>query len=408
MTDALVCYRCGDRYPAARQRCDCGEPLWYSTNPIESHLSLDGVSRSMWAYAPWLPVDRPANGIAADIGGTPLHRLGAASGGLTVYLKNEGLHPTGSFKDRGSAVGVTAIAHRGIEAIATVSHGNMAMSTAACAAGTQLDCYVFVPSDIPTERIEQIGQFGATIVRVGGPYGELYERSLDLESTHDVAFVNSDSPLRTAGQKTTGMEIASEFAARPELPSTPDAIVLPVSSGGHASATWKGLCELRDAGLIETVPRLYLVQAAACAPIARAYDRGESAVTALSPEEVGETIAYSIANADPPSGTRALFAARETEGAVLAVDDEEIRGAKTRLAREFGISVESSCATTLAAVDRLIETGELGTDDHVVLVGTGSGFKERTSGSASSSGSIDPSDVSIAEIGSVFDGHERS
>ncbi|WP_138006822.1 threonine synthase [Halalkalirubrum salinum] len=405
MAEALVCYRCGNQYPAVRQRCDCGEPLWYSTSPIESSLSLDGVSRSMWAYAPWLPVDRPVRGIAADVGGTPLHRLGAASGGLTMYLKNEGLHPTGSFKDRGSAVGVTAVADRGTGAIATVSHGNMAMSTAACAAGTPLDCYVFVPSDIPTERIEQIGQFGATIVRVEGPYGELYERSLELESDHNVTFVNSDSPLRTAGQKTTGMEIASEFATRPGLPSASDAIVLPVSSGGHASATWKGLCELRDAGLIERIPRLYLVQAAACAPIARAYDRSEPTVTAFSPDEVGETIAYSIANADPPSGTRALTAARKTEGAVLAVNDEEIRDAKTRLAREFGISVESSCATTLAAVDRLTETGELGTDEHVVLVGTGSGFKELTAGSG---GSTAPTDVSIDDIASVFDDHERS
>ena len=405
MTDALVCYRCENQYPPARQRCDCGEPLWYSTSPNEGRLSLDGVSRSMWAYAPWLPVDRPARGIAADIGGTPLHRLGAPGGNSTLYLKNEGLHPTGSFKDRGSAVGVTAIADRGVGAIATVSHGNMAMSTAACATGTSLDCYVFVPRDIPAERIEQIGQFGATIVRVEGPYGELYDRSIELESDRDVAFVNSDSPLRTAGQKTTGMEIANEFAARRELPPAPDAIVLPVSSGGHASATWKGLCELCDAGRIERVPRLYLVQAAACAPIARAYDRGEPTVTALSPDEVGETIAYSIANADPPSGTRALTAARETDGAVLGVEDTAIRDARVRLAREFGISVESSCATTLAAVDRLTETGELGTDEHVVLVGTGSGFKELT---GDSGGSIAPTDVSIDNIGSVFDDHERS
>ena len=382
MEHSLSCYRCGSIYTErTRQRCDCGEPLWFDTPVNSDLLSLSASIDSIWTYQDLLPVAQPRSGIAASVGATPLHRLAALDSiGPAIYLKNEGLHPTGSFKDRGSAVGVTAAVEHGVSAIGTVSHGNMAMSTAACAAGTELDCYVFVPDDIPPERLYNIGQFGPTIVRVSGSYGALYEKSLELEQTHDITFVNSDSPLRTAGQKTTGLEIAHEFVQNKALPDAPDAIVLPVSSGGHASATWKGLRELAEAGLIETVPRLYFVQAAACAPIARAYTNGASTATALSPDDVGETIAYSIANADPPSGTRALTAARETGGSVLAVTDKDIHAARNKLARRGGISVESACATTLAATEQLVEIGELNTTDHVVLVGTGSGFKEQRTG----------------------------
>ncbi|MGM0604663.1 MAG: threonine synthase [Halobacteriota archaeon] len=398
MHRSLVCYACGTETETDRiQRCQCGEPLWYRIDPTP--FEWPTTVESMWAFESLLPTAAPSSGIARDAGGTPLHRLPAVDGGdARIYVKNEGLNPTGSFKDRGSAVGVTAALERGAGAIATVSHGNMAMSTAAAAAGTALDCYVFVPADIPEQRLVNIGQYDPTIVRVDGPYGELYERSLALAREFDVEFVNSDSPLRTAGQKTTGLEIARAFATDPDRPEMPDAIVLPVSSGGHASATWKGLWELVKAGAIETIPRLYFVQAAGCAPIARAFDSGAGAVTRLSSDETTETIAYSIANADPPSGTRALTVARETGGGVIAVDDDAIREARDRLAKDGGVSVESASATTLAGVEQLSAAGELAVDEHVVVVATGTGFKERRSNGES----VRSDRVSIDDLEGVF------
>lgn len=367
----LVCYRCGETNPPGNgKRCPCGEPLWIDTDATGFSWEDATEANSMWRYDRLLPVESPG-GIAGAAGGTPLVRAGRldAYAGCRVHIKDETAHPTGSFKDRGSALGVAYVLREGRETVGTVSHGNMAMSTAAHAAAFDRRCVVLVPADIPAERLSIIAQYGPELVQVEGDYGRLYEETLDLGPEFGIAFVNSDTPLRVEGQKTTGLEICEAFA-----PGVPDAIVLPVSSGGHASGIWKALCELETAGVIDSVPPLYLVQAAACAPIAEAYDAGTEAVSRIHPEE---TIAYSIANPDPPSGTRALAAARETEGAVLAVTDGAIREAKSRLADRAGLCVEPASATALAGARKLVHEGEIDAPDDVVLVATGTGFKER-------------------------------
>jgi len=192
------------------------------------------------------------------------------------------------------------------------------------------------------------------------------------------------------------LEICEAFARDPSVEGkAPDAAVLPVSSGGHASAAWKGLRELRAAGLLDELPRLYLVQAAACDPIAAAYRAGDDEVGTTT---AGETVAYSIANPDPPSGTRALAAARETGGAVVSVPDDDIREARRALARRAGFCVEPASATTLAGVRQLSADGEIGADDAVVAVATGTGFRETPAATAQ------PGTVELADL----DGHVRS
>ena len=325
----------------------------------------------MWRYDDVLPVSVSPSAATGPIPGTtPLVRADGLDeyAGCTLSLKPEGQNPTGSFKDRGTAVGVERGVRNGHDWIGTVSHGNMALSTSAYAAAAGLECAVFVPADTPAERLELIARHGARIFRVEGDYGRLYAETLALE-TDGGRFVNSDTPLRVAGQKTVAYEILEQFR-----PSAPDAIVLPVSSGGQASGVWKALRELEAAGLLEAVPRLYLVQAAPCDPIAAAYREDRATVSAIEP---GETIAVSIANSDPPSGTRALTAARDTGGAVVAVPDEATREAMDRLATTAGLSVEPSSAVALAGVRELSRTGELDADDEVVAITTGSGYKER-------------------------------
>lgn len=385
MTLARVCYDCGARTSEPVARCECGEPLWLDTDPHGFDWNHVTEKAGMWRYESLLPVSAPG-GLADAAGDTPLLRTTGldAYAGARIHVKVEGEHPTGSFKDRGSALGVAAIAadRSGDEAtdengagraVGTVSHGNMAMSTAAYAAEANLPCVVLVPDDIPAERLGIIAQYEPTLLRVAGDYGELYERALALGREHEITFLNSDVPLRVEGQKTTAIEICEAFD-----PEVPDAIVMPVSSGGHASGAWKALRELEAAGAIDEIPPLYFVQAAACAPIAEAFEAGAEEVTSV---EGGETIAYSIANADPPSGTRALRAARETGGAVLAVDDDEIRTAKRALATQAGLSVEASSAVPLAGVRQLTADGELTADDDVAVIATGTGLKE-TAGAA--------------------------
>ena len=367
----LSCVACGetvDEWTATR--CDCGGPRWIDVDADD--FGWDDVTDApgMWRYESLLPVS-PPGGLGDVAGDTPLVRTPRLDdlAGARVHVKYEAANPTGSFKDRGSAVGVAWALDHGVDTVGTVSHGNMAMSMAAHAASVDLDCVVLVPADIPAERLGNIAQYDPTLLRVDGDYGRLYDCSLELGEQLGVEFVNSDAPLRVEGQKTTAVEICESF-----VPAVPDAVVMPVSSGGHASGAWKAVRELHRAGAIDRLPRLYFVQAAACAPIAEAFEAEADEVT---PVTAGETIAYSIANADPPSGNRVLAAARETEGAVLAVDDEEIRAARRAFAARAGLTVETSSATTLAGAKRLAESGAIGEGEEIVLVATGSGFKER-------------------------------
>ncbi len=363
-----LCYACGSRTSDAASRCDCGEPLWLALDPPSDWPVTN--ENSIWRYREWLPVDAPA-GIGAAAGGTPLVRTRRLDDlvDCRVHLKLESTNPTGTFKDRGSAVGVAATSGP----LGTVSHGNMAISVAAHAAASGRPCSVLVPDDIPVSRLRQIAEYDPRILRVTGDYGELYDATIKIGSQLGIRFLNSDTPLRVAGQKTTGLEICEAFA-----PDTPDAVVLPVSSGGHASGIWQAFRDLETAGLIQEPPALYLVQAAACSPIADAYQAAQDTVSAVEP---AETIAYSIANPDPPSGTRALTAARETGGGVIAVDEEAIREAMTTFAEVVGVSAEPASAVTLAGLEKLTATKQIAQNDDVVLVVTGTGFRNDAAGS---------------------------
>ncbi|ELY56046.1 threonine synthase [Natronococcus amylolyticus DSM 10524] len=367
MTRQVRCYDCAETYGIDdRKRCTCGEPLWFETDSSSFEWPDEEWTTGMWRYADVLPVTDP---VGVPPGTTPLVRAARIDeyAGCRLHVKNEAQNPTGSFKDRGTAVGVGYAVQTDRDWIGTVSHGNMALSTSAYAASAGLECAVFVPADTPVERLELIDRHDPHIFRVEGDYGRLYAETLALET--GVWFINSDTPLRVAGQKTVAYEIFEQLH-----PAEPDALVLPISSGGQASAVWKAVRELESAGLIDDVPRLYFVQAAACDPIATAYRNGESVVT---PVVADETIAISIANSDPPSGTRALVAARDTGGTVISVPDNEIRDAMARVATSVGTDVEPSSAVAVAGVRRLSRSGDVGADDDVAAILTGSGYKER-------------------------------
>ncbi|ADD04414.1 threonine synthase [Natrialba magadii ATCC 43099] len=399
----LRCYDCGCTYDHGdRTRCSCGEPLWFDLDvdefewPTETAQATeqDPATTGIWRYDAVLPVSAPET-TTLPPGSTPLVRAGALDSfaGCELHLKPEGQNPTGSFKDRGTAVGVAHALDTDTDWIGTVSHGNMALSTSAYAAAAGLECTVFVPADIPPERLDLLARHDPHIFRVEGEYGRLYEETLALDTDGDagITFVNSDTPLRVAGQKTIAYELLEQFRlespnapSSPGVPSSstastastaPDAIVLPVSSGGQASGVWKALRELTRSGVLaaDDVPRLYFVQAAPCDPIATAFREGREEVM---PIDADETIAVSIANSDPPSGTRALTAARDTDGAVVAVPDEATREAMDRLATDAGLAVEPSSAVALAGVRELSDRGEIAADELVVTILTGSGYKE--------------------------------
>ncbi|MFW5974448.1 MAG: pyridoxal-phosphate dependent enzyme, partial [Natrialbaceae archaeon] len=308
-------------------------------------------------------------------------------------------HPTGAYKDRGSAVAVPHALAAGVDAVGTVSYGNMAISTAAHAADRGRACIVFVPDEIPPARLELIAQYEPAIVQVDGDYGALYGDALALSEALPIAILVSDAPIRISGYKTALFEICEAFA-----PDTPDAVVLPTSSGGFASGIWRGIRDLEAAGLLDDPPRLYLVQTAAADPITRAFDAGAVDPTALTPDETGETIAHSIGNPDPPSGGRALAAVRDTGGAVVSVTDEELRTAKRRFAVDGGFCVEPASAGALAGASRLSGRGDISSDESVVLIPTGTGFKELGTGESSvATERVRRSDLS-GRVSSLLDG----
>jgi threonine synthase len=393
MATVVICYNCGNEYALTeRKRCECGEPLWVDLDM--SMFRPDADAYGVGRYVDQLPINRPA-GVGTGAGGTPLVRTTALDEfvGCRLHVKDESENPTGSFKDRGSTVGVAhALAERR-DHVGTVSHGNMAMSMSAHAAGTDAACVVLVPNHIPPTRLGLIAQYGPELVKVEGDYGRLYYEALEAGPALGVEFVSSDTPLRVEGQKTVAYEISEAFNG------APDGVVLPVSSGGHASAVWKGFRELEQAGAVSTIPPLYLVQAAACDPITQAYQAGNEDI---SPVEPSETTAFSIANGSPPSGNRALTAARETGGAVVSVSEDEIRDATDRFACQAGLCVEPASATTLAGMRRLAGVDAVNDGDDVVAVVTGTGFKE-----FGGEVEIDPPTVTVSdferELGAILD-----
>jgi threonine synthase len=373
MTGSTVCYRCGTRYDdTQRARCDCGEPLWLDDENAAFTWESVADGPAMWRFNEMLPVT-PPDGIARTAGGTELVRSSRLDdiAGCQVYVKDGGQNPTGSYKDRGSAVAIPHALNAGADVVGTVSYGNMAMSTAATAASLGHECIVLVPTDIPQGRLELIAQYDPTILQVEGDYGRLYEDALRLTHELPLSFLLSDAPARISGYRTAVWEIYESIGT-----DGPDAIVLPTSSGGLASGLWRGLLDMQEAGVVEHLPRLYLVHTAGSDPITRAFEEGQPQVEALLASETEETIAHSIGNPNPPSGTRALTAVRETGGAALSVSDDEIRTAQRQFAELGGFCVEPAAATPLAGAVRLSERGEIDESERVVLFTTGTGFKE--------------------------------
>ena len=377
--ERLVCTGCGQEVDGARwqARCGaCGEPLAVAA-PRGGRVRDDGPL--LMRFADFLPaqalgLDDPGSPVLTlGEGGTPLvplDRVGRALGLPRLLAKVEGANPTGSFKDRGSVAGVQRARALGFRSVGTVSTGNMASSMAAYAARAGLRAVVLVPAQIPRAKLAPIAAYNPLLIGVEGDYGRLYHLSLQLGPELGIAFVNSDDPYRVEGQKTLALELWHQ------LKGVPDAVVVPVSSGGHLAGLLKGFQELVALGLAKRLPRLAGVQAAGCAPIAAAFARG-----AQAPEPWGEprTIAKAIANPAPPSGRRLLRAARA--GAPLhfiAVTDEEIMAAYWELARKEGIFAQPDAACALAGVRRLRQEGFLGTDDTVVAVLTGHGTKDLT------------------------------
>ncbi|MGD8245617.1 MAG: threonine synthase [Anaerolineae bacterium] len=358
----LQCLACQREWPLdpKRWRCECGGLLDVVGAPCFDPARVDARTYSLWRYREALPLSGGAQPVTLGEGWTPLVDLDWD--GRSVRFKMESLNPTGSFKDRGAALLVTALKAAGVREVVEDSSGNAGAALSAYAARGGLDATIYVPAHASPVKRSQIAVYGAQIAVVPGSRSDTAAAVLKALDQGAVYATHAYNPFYTQGMKTVAYELWEQCGG-----CAPDSILVPVGHGGLLLGLHRGFGELLSAGLIRRWPRLVGVQAEACAPLARAWERGEDAV---EPVVEGDTIAGGVRIAAPPWGRHVLAAVRQTGGAIIALSDEMALAAQAKLARR-GLYVEPTSALAVAALDHLGQ----GLGETPVVVLTGSGFK---------------------------------
>jgi threonine synthase len=377
--EGLRCRECGRAYPAeALHVCEyCFGPLevvydYEAVAAATSRASIAAGPASIWRYASLLPAQ---NDGAVDLGAgfTPLvraDRLAAALGLGELWLKNDTLNPTGSFKDRVVSVALARARELGFKVAACASTGNLANSVAAHAARAGMRHFVFIPADLEPAKIVTSAIYGDSLVAVDGSYDDVNRLCAELASEHPTwAFVNVN--LRTyyaEGSKTLAFETAEQLGWQ-----APDHVVVPVASGSQLTKIAKGFGELHTVGLLDEEPsvRVSGAQAEGCSPVATAFAAGDHYVRPVKPA----TLAKSLAIGNPADGIYALDAVRSSGGAVASVTDDEMIQGMILLARTEGIFAETAGGVTIATLAKLAASGVVRSDERVVAYVTGNGLK---------------------------------
>lgn len=371
----LVCVHCGAEYPsdAIVYNCEkCGHLLAikYDLDEITvSHEELQKRPISVWRYKEFLPVR--IEPVTLQEGGTPLYHLkkiGEELGLPNLYAKHEGMNPSGSFKDRGMTLGVSMAKQLGKNIVACASTGNTSASMAVYAAKAGMPAVVLLPAGhVALGKVAQALMHGAKIISIRGNFDRALEMVHELCVTHGIYLLNSINPYRLEGQKTIG------FEAVDQLGCVPDRIILPVGNAGNISAVYKGLCEWRDVGYIDTLPMMTAIQAEGAMPVVNAI-KGNLSEVVVEPSP--ETVASAIRIGAPVNAEKALRAIRDTHGTAESVTDEEILAMQRDLARLEGIGVEPASAASVAGIRKLAEQGMLDPSEKIVCVVTGHLLKD--------------------------------
>ncbi|MBI3954101.1 MAG: threonine synthase [Chloroflexi bacterium] len=374
---ALRCRECGREYKLAPSNvCEfCFGPLEvaYDYEAIKAAISRERIQagpRTLWRYQDLLPVDGNARVDIAD-GFTPLikaNNLGKELGLDELYLKNDCVNPTYSFKDRVVAVAASKAIELGFKTLACASTGNLAGSVAAHAARGGLEAFVFVPADLEAGKIIGAAVYGPTIVAVKGSYDEVNRLCSELADRYPWAFVNINvRPYYAEGSKTLAYEVAEQLGW-----GTPAHAVVPGASGSLFTKIWKGFNEFHRLGLIGPVStRMHIAQAEGCSPIVTAYKEGSKFIRPVKPN----TIAKSLAIGNPADGYYALKTIVESQGSGVAVSDEELVEGMKLLARTEGIFAETAGGVAVAGLRRLVQAGLIKRKDPTVAYITGNGLK---------------------------------
>lgn len=371
----LECSRCRKTHAHNQliNLCECGGPLLarYDLQAAARTLrreALAGRERSMWRYRELLPPGEP---VTLGEGMTPLiaaRRLGAKLGLRHLLIKDEGLNPTGSFKARGLSAAVTCARALGAKTVAIPTAGNAGGALAAYAARAGLRCVVVMPADTPSANVLECRAFGAEVIRLDGLISDCGRYVAEQKQRNGWFEVTTlKEPYRIEGKKTMGLEVFEQ------LGRLPDVIVYPAGGGVGLIGMWKAFDELEAMGSIGPErPRMVAVQAAGCAPVVEAFEKGGESCEFW---ENAHTIASGLRVPKALGDFLMLQAIRSTSGTALAVRDEEMLAAARELASLEGIFAAPEGAATVAAAGKLREQGWLDENETVVLFNTGSGYK---------------------------------
>lgn len=373
----LRCRECGATFAAEAifvcERCFGPLEVVYDYDALSAQplrKIIESGPHSMWRYHPLLPVDRiPEIDLApGDSPLVPALRLGKALGLRRLFVKNDSVNPTWSFKDRVVGVATAAARRFGFSVLACASTGNLANAVAAHAARAGLRACVFIPTGLEAGKILLSSVYQPTIVEVDGAYDEVNRLCAEVADEYRWAFVNVNvRPYYSEGGKTLGFEVAEQLGWR-----APDHVIVPIASGSLLVKIHKAFVELQKTGVLEEVPtKVHGAQAEGCAPVAVAFAAGTEEVHPVRPN----TIAKSLAIGNPADGRYAVRVARTTGGSISAVNDDAIREGIRLLAETEGIFTETAGGVTIGVLRALAAAGRFHPDDVVVAYITGMGLK---------------------------------
>jgi threonine synthase len=376
----LECTYCHETYPAdevIRLCTECSKVLYprYDLDGAKEALNPDELKNrpaNMWRYFEVMPILDEANVITLGEGFTPIfkaERLGKELGASAVYIKDEGLNPTASFKARGLSAAVSKAKELGITKLTMPSAGNAAGAMAAYCAKGGMEAHVFMPKDAPEANQIEVSISGGNLTLIDGlisDAGVLSRQRAAEDNLFDVSTLQE--PYRVEGKKTMGYEIAEQSGW--ELP---DAIIYPTGGGTGIVGMWKAFEEMEEMGWIGSKrPRMFAVQSDGCAPIVRAFLEGTEFA---EPWENAKTMAAGIRVPGAIGDYLILAAIRESKGGALTVTDEEIKYYMSLVASLEGIFICPEGAATAVALNKLLVAGDLAPDDNILLLNTGSGLK---------------------------------
>ena len=349
--------------------------------------------RSLWRYQPLLPVGKPAHaaGPLGSAGFTPMYAAARAAKRLglrQLWIKDDGRMPTGSLKDRASAIVTARALEMGVERIIAASTGNAGVAQAAMANAAGISAVVVVPETAPKGKVAQLLVFGAELLLVKGNYDAAFE--LALRASKQLGWYcrnTAYNPFSAEGKKTVAFEICEQLTAELGPPKggpgwrAPDRIFVSVGDGNIISGLHKGLKDLHALGWIDRMPKLIGVQSEGSAAVYNAFAAGTETITPVA----ATTIADSISADRPADGVRAVRAARQTEGAIIKVTDQQILEAIVTLGRDATVFAEPAASAAYAGLLAQVEAKAVGTDEQVVVLVTGNGLKDVASASRATS-----------------------